>query len=189
MNKEKIRCFHAYSEAMVRTNEIKPVEGKICGIFSVRDTINIMLPDNSISVAHFVSDCALLLKPLLQISDEHMVEVARIALEKDKDWVPLRVDRYPDSYNEVVVRVEPDITDPETIITMVIRFWEHNSSINWIWEHQKANMTGVEKRHLPNYGAVIDYLRTKSYNIGYAQYSPADLLVMGWVVETKNEII
>jgi len=46
---------------------------------------------------------------------------------------------------------------------MVVRFWQHNDEINWIWEYQKGNNTGVEKRHIPNHIAAIDYLRSKGY--------------------------
>jgi hypothetical protein len=49
--------------------------GTIVGVFSVHQSCNILLQDNSISIGYLLSDCHLLLKPLSELSDEHVDEV------------------------------------------------------------------------------------------------------------------
>lgn len=66
-----------YWGCTIKTKE--KLTGKLVGIFSTHESCNIELIDNSISVGHKLSDCQLLLTPLSAITDEHAIEVAKIA--------------------------------------------------------------------------------------------------------------
>jgi hypothetical protein len=52
--------------------------GAIVGVFSPHQSCNIELQDGSISIGNLISDCHLLLKPLSQLSGEHVDEVWEI---------------------------------------------------------------------------------------------------------------
>lgn len=158
--KEKIRCFAAYWGAKVKVASYE-FEYDMCMLNST----SICVGQNKLDVDMWykLSDCALLLKPLSDISDEHAIEVAKMF-----SWF--------NYYGDIELEVYDNIFGKK-VVTNKKRIGKYESVC---LDFDNLELLNAHQ---------IDYLRSESYNIGYAQYSPSDLVAKGWVIETKNETI
>jgi hypothetical protein len=124
------------------------------------------------------SEMQLRLNLISSISDEDAIEVAKIILDKDESWNIIRIER-SDWSTVIITTVEPDITDPETIVTMYISIYNEPSyqsgPIRWTWDYTKGNSTGVCEQACPNIVPAIDFLRSKGYALPYKGQSLFDL--------------
>jgi hypothetical protein len=131
----------------------------------------------------FYGEIKPILTPLSEITDEDAVEVAKIMLKKEDNWIPVRIERN-EAYIEVVTKEEPDILDEEATITMLVRFWIQDNKIAWVWEYQRDNKVGIDDRRVPNIQHIIDYLRKKKYDCGYLHIS--SLIKAGLAVKSTK---
>jgi len=170
-NEERKLIFHAYSQAQVKYNDdiFNNITLGIGGYTLVSDDgdhringkwTNPILPQ-------------LLLKPLSAISQVEAVEVAKIINRGSKY-----------SFNVVYV---PDYTPCHNYVTnedfqvRIIRICDDKGG-----QHGYIVVDMAESGF--NKIDAIDYLRSKSYNIGYGQHSPSDLISSGIVIEKGGEV-
>jgi hypothetical protein len=142
--------FAAYigCEVMLDNGQVKKIEGVGRGRVDLPSGIS------SMNLTRKFTEVKPILTPLSEITDEDVVEVAKIMLKKEDDWIPVRIERNK-AYIEVVTKEELDITDEETIITMLVRFWEHDNKIAWIWEYKKRNNVGIDDKRVPNFEKIF----------------------------------
>lgn len=108
-------------------------------------------------------DYQLLLSPLSAISDEHAIEVARMSGIEASDL-------YTDQYH--------------------ISKWNNLQTIGkQIAIDLIQKEMNIKPPRINKVMQIIDKLREWRYNVGYGKYSPADLVNMGIVIETKTENI
>lgn len=165
-NELRRAAFMAYPEAEVVAKpyrDNRELTGKVLAHYN--HAVSAKFPEWQSTADVEYSRCQLILTDLSRISDEHAIEVARIILSKDADWSPISINRYP-PYIDIIIKIEADITDKATEVTMVIRLWNDNR-IKWTWEYKKGNSIGVEDRDVPNVLAAYDYLRSKNYNLPF----------------------
>lgn len=148
----------------------------ICGI-----TKNWSIIDSDQS-EHRVTKCRANLKPLSQISEEDAIEVAKLICKrhnrhyKDGDVTYEYIGK-----NTVVV-----------IVKGVKRFKIHVgydgcSFMDWFMDG-----SGNREYYCPGQHAATDYLRSKSYLIGYLDLTAEDILAYGWARfegETLKQLI
>lgn len=126
--------------------------------------------------------CYLNLKPLSQINDEDAIEVAKISLRKNQDWIPFEIIKW-DWCWRVIVNREPSITNPSVNLEMIIKidFDVNENEIFFEWDHIHSKGIGVEQRHLPNAIYVYDFLRSRGYVLPWMGLSVDEMVEAGWI--------
>lgn len=172
MNNElKLRAVMAHPNAPMLCKD--GVVRTIYGIWTRSEQPLVLTASNSYNV----NDIQMELRSPSSLTDEECIDVAKIILAKDSEWKPFTINKYP-PYIDIVIKVEPDITDEETEVTMVIRIWE-DCRIHWTWEYKKGNGIGVRENNVPRVLAAYDYLR--SINI-VTEFMGVNLIEAGWAI-------
>lgn len=168
-NEERESVFHAYHKAQV---ECKPygetLRTEIGSIKGVQDgLVNVKIPKWQSITSIQYDKCQLLLRNLSSITDEDAIEVARIIVplmfvNTKKGWI---VSRYITVTGYLYVKIHHHK-----------KVWSVQIDVQLV----NFDVDGMEERCTRENDmkpvAVIDFLRSKGYNIGYGSYSPQDLV-------------
>jgi len=147
---DRVRIFHAYNEADVQW-EVTP-DGTIHNYTSVEYW------GNGLGLSLRSLPCKILLNYLTSITDEHAIEVAKIAKLFNRTCLEY-IGCASDNYLSIGKYITSEIT---------INYFDFVLSPKVLLK-------------------IFDYLRSKSYNVGYGSYSAQDLIDAGIAVYVVNK--
>jgi hypothetical protein len=156
MNKLTAQIAAAYIGSQIRS--VSGIEGVLCGVFANHGTCNIELSDGSISVGHLLSSCQPLLTPLSKITDEHAIEVAKIAIgTMAKDPIVKREGR-------TKISMDYGISRTTCIISPPAKNHEYGREYFYIYNEQESGT-----HHVSAFGTsyITDKLREWGYDVGH----------------------
>lgn len=161
-NEERSSIFAAYWGAKIKHEHFD----KTFTLYKIelRDWFAVDLLDEELVIyrSRLISDCQLLLSPLSAISKAHIAEILKMDYGYKKDEV-----------------------------TEIIKIQAYgNYGITVAYKFENGSTKGEGTRYFNEFNTKqTDQLREWGYNVGYGKYSPADLVSMGLVIETKTENI
>ena len=166
---ERIAIFHAYNGAMVKTEK-----GAAPFHIMTQDMVCVRYNSTDLGDWHLISDCQLLLTDLSLISDEHAVEVAKIAIG-DEAKNPI-IER---KGGRVRVSMEYGVSRTICVISPCANQHEYGREYFYVYNETQCGMFGTS---VFGTSKITDTLRAWNYNIGHGKYTAADLVNEGVVI-------